>query len=139
MSISVGDICITRNDYERLVRLLEALPESLSTERIGFDFIRDLRKARKVDPRKIPPEFITMNSTFKLTDLGTGESSVYSLVYPDDADRKKGKISILSPEGAASFGSRVGNVIRWKTTSGFKYLQISQIVYQPEASGHFDL
>jgi regulator of nucleoside diphosphate kinase len=137
MSISVGDICITRNDYERLVRLLEALPESKSTER--FDFIRDLKKARKVDPRKIPPEFITMNSTFKLTDLGTGESTVYTLVYPDDADKKKGKISILSHEGAAALGSRVGNVIRWKSSSGFKYLQISKIVYQPEASGHFDL
>jgi regulator of nucleoside diphosphate kinase len=139
MSISVGDICITRNDYERLLRLLEALPESSSADRVGFDFIRDLKKARKVDSKKIPPEFITMNSTFKLTDLGTGESNVYTLVFPDDADKKKGKISILSHEGAAALGARVGNVIRWKTSTGFKYLQISKIVYQPEASGHFDL
>lgn len=138
MSVSIGDICITRNDFEKLVQLVEHITGPVLQYNDGAHLVKELKKAKRVDARKIPPEFITMNTTFTLTNLGTGEAKTYTLVFPDDADIKKGKISILSPEGMAAFGYKLGNVICWKIASGNKYMQISKIVFQPEAKGQFD-
>jgi regulator of nucleoside diphosphate kinase len=138
MSVSTGDICITRNDFERIVRLVEHITGPILQYPDGAHMVKELKKAKRVDARKISPEFITMNTTFSLTNLGTGETCTYTLVYPDETDAKKGKISVLSPEGMAAFGYKTGNVICWKVGAENRYLQISRILYQPEAKGEFD-
>jgi regulator of nucleoside diphosphate kinase len=138
MSVSIGDICITRNDFEKLVRLVEHIAGPILQYHDGAHMVKELKKAKRVDAHKISPEFITMNTTFTLTNLGTGEVNTYTLVYPDEANIKKGKISVLSPEGIAALGYKTGNVICWKVASGNKYMQISKILFQPEAKGQFN-
>jgi regulator of nucleoside diphosphate kinase len=49
-----------------------------------------------------------MRSKARLRDLDTGREMVYSLVFPDDADSNKGKISILAPVGTAMIGYAQG-------------------------------
>jgi len=51
-------------------------------------------------------------------DDTTGKVQTVTLVYPEDADISQGKISVLTPIGAALIGVRVGHSITWETRTG---------------------
>jgi regulator of nucleoside diphosphate kinase len=53
-----------------------------------------------------------MGSKLRFT-TDTGEDRTISLVYPGQADIAQGRISILTPIGAALIGLRVGQSIDW--------------------------
>ncbi len=129
---------INKLDKERILALFsEGIPLSHSQFK-KEDFIKDLKKAKVVKPQNIPPDLITMRSTFRLKDLGTGDKYEYSLVYPQEVDSEK-KISILDLQGKTIFGSKKGQIIHWESSKGIKYYQVEEILYQPEAFGHWEL
>jgi regulator of nucleoside diphosphate kinase len=97
----------------------------------------ELDQAEIVKPEEIPTNVITMNSTFRLSDLDSGEEVVYTLVFPAKADSTNGKISILAPVGTAVLGYRVGDTVEWKVPAGLKRLRVDKVVYQPEAVGDY--
>lgn len=131
-------ILITELDKERILRLLKE-GYSLSLNRnLSQSFEKEIKKAPAVKSEKIPPDVITMRSKFRLKDLGTGQRYEYTLVYPQEADSES-KISILALYGKAVFGSRKGDVVRWDLDTGPKFYQVDEVIYQPEASGHWDL
>jgi len=80
-----------------------------------------------------------MNSKVLLKDLALGEETIYTLVYPEDANLAENKISVLAPIGTAILGFREGDVIDWKVPAGTVQLRVEKILYQPEASGNYDL
>ena len=80
-----------------------------------------------------------MNSKFKLKDLDSGEEMTYTLVFPEDADIYKNKISIYAPMGIALIGYRVSDIIEWQVPGGILRIKVLEIIYQPEASGDFNL
>jgi regulator of nucleoside diphosphate kinase len=88
-------------------------------------------------PQEIPDDVITMNSTFRLRNIDTAEETVYTLVFPGEADSSKGKISILAPIGTAVLGYKLGDVIEWEVPAGRKRFKVEEIVYQPEAAGDY--
>jgi regulator of nucleoside diphosphate kinase len=132
-------IFITKYDYSRLMNVIQ---KSISADKFDTnvkDLLEEIKRAKKIDPHDIPPDFVTMNSIFELKNLGKPDFRQLKLVFPSDADMDDNKISVLGPVGTAVLGYRVGDVIKWKTPSGEKYFQISKIIYQPEANGDFHL
>jgi regulator of nucleoside diphosphate kinase len=133
-------IHITAFDLERLRKLIL---DAQSTEYRKSEYIEklkmELNRAIIVKPREIPPTVVTMNSTIALVDLDTKEEETYTLVFPEDADISKGKISILAPIGTAMLGYEIGDVFEWDVPAGKRRLRVERIIYQPEASGNFDL
>ena len=87
----------------------------------------------------MPHDVVTMNSRVQLVDLDTGEAMTYTLVFPDDADLRQGKISVLAPIGTAMLGYRVGDTFEWRVPAGLRRLKIEAILYQPEAAGDYHL
>jgi regulator of nucleoside diphosphate kinase len=51
-------------------------------------------------------------------DDTTGKVQTVTLVYPEDADISKGRISVLTPIGTALIGVRAGDSISWETRTG---------------------
>lgn len=133
-------IQITEYDRERLLKLLQ---EAGSTEYRGSEYLDQLRseleRATVVPPQDVPGDVVTMNSTVCLVDTATGEEETYTLVFPEDADLTQGKISILAPIGTGMFGYRVGDIFEWDVPAGKRRLLVKKIIFQPEASGNFDL
>jgi regulator of nucleoside diphosphate kinase len=129
-------IYVTRADKDRL---LEVIFEAESGEYRNSEYTRRLRgelqRAHVVEPEQVPPDVITMNSRAALLDQETDEREEWTLVYPEDADVKAGKISVLAPVGAAMLGYRVGDVFEWETPGGKRVLKVEAILYQPEAAG----
>lgn len=131
-------IYITRVDAEKLRDLISKAEHS---EYRGSDYLKmlagELDKAVVVEPRKIPPNVITLNSTVCLTDEDTGDEMIYTLVFPEEADMSQGKISILAPIGTGMLGYKVGDTFEWDTPGGKRSIGVKEILYQPEAAGDY--
>jgi regulator of nucleoside diphosphate kinase len=133
-------IQITEFDLQRLRKLILGAE---STEYRQSEYLESLRmeleRAEIVTPQEVPPTVVTMNSTIELLDLDTNEMETYTLVFPEDADISQGKISVLAPIGTAMLGYEIGDIFEWDVPAGKRRLRVERIIYQPEASGDFDL
>jgi regulator of nucleoside diphosphate kinase len=100
--------------------------------------LAELKKGKIVEPNEIPPNAVTMNSQIRFTDE-YGDAWDYWLVFPEDSDLTKNKISILSPVGCALLGYRVGDKIMFPTPKGKNTMTVEKVLHQPEREGNFDL
>jgi regulator of nucleoside diphosphate kinase len=127
-------ICVTSQDFERLQAAM-ARYAALNTERLD----EELARAFVVEPREVAPDVVTMNSEIEYKDSESGQARTVRLVYPHQADANRGWVSVLAPLGSALLGLRVGQEITWEMPSGKRRLQISAVIYQPEAAGDWEL
>lgn len=97
----------------------------------------ELQNAVVVEPKDIPSDVITMHTKFAIRDLKTNEESVYTLVFPFDADIEEKKLSILAPIGVAVIGYKAGDEVEWEVPGGRRRIVIEKILYQPEAEGNY--
>lgn len=133
-------IYITTLDAERLQQLIRGMTSPGDHERIFLKMLaEELLRAEIVDPLKIPRDVVTMNSLVKFRDMDSGEIYMYSIVYPANADFENGRISVLAPIGMALLGYRVGDLVKWPVPAGMRRLKVEEVLYQPEASGQFEL
>lgn len=133
-------IWITTSDQERLSSLIDGVRATGPKKKAYLGRLeRELERARLVDPEKIPGDVVTMNSVVRIRDLESGEETTYKLVFPSEARIEENRISVLSAIGTALIGYRVGDTIEWEVPSGLKRLKVEGILYQPEASGRYDL
>jgi len=134
-------ICITASDRERLLKLIRKEREFGSAKNKDYlkDLEQELSRAEVLPSTQIPANAITMNSKVLLKDLETGEETVYTLVYPEDADLSEDKLSVLAPVGTAILGYREGDTIDWKVPGGIVRLKVEKLLYQPEAAGDYHL
>lgn len=131
--MSQREIIITDCDRQRLEDLLESeFAEAIDARAYLADLRAELLRAKVVVSSDVPPNVITMDSTFCLRDVDTGEVETYTLVYPDQANIAESKLSILAPVGTAILGYRVGDVVRWRVPSGRRCLRVEDVLYQPE-------
>lgn len=133
-------IYITEYDLERLRKLIA---EARRVDRRGNEYLdnleAELARGQVVAPTQVPPDVVTMNSKVHLVDLDTHEEMVYTLVFPQDADRTQSKLSVLAPIGTAILGYRVGDTFTWPVPDGVRRLRVKKVLYQPEASGDYHL
>jgi len=133
-------IYITESDMERLQDFLVAPTTAGGRDKDHLkELAEELNRAEVVPSKNIPGDVITMNSRVRLRDLDSGEELIYTLVFPEKADPQQNKISILAPIGTALIGFRVGDMISWKVPRGVRRLKVEKVLYQPEASGHYEL
>tara|TARA_R110002049_G_scaffold72490_7_gene187534 strand:- start:106816 stop:107229 length:414 start_codon:yes stop_codon:yes gene_type:complete len=126
-------ITVTSEDYRRLVEILKDRVLTAIADPNSFrELAAELERAKIVDASTVGPDVVTMNSTVKLTDLKSGETETFTLVYPKDANIAEGRLSILAPIGTAILGYRVGNRVRWSVPAGQSNMRIDEVIYQPE-------
>ena len=129
---------ITEHDKKRLVELAGVATEFGSHARKDIEsLVKELERAVIVAPQNVPPDVVTMNSKVALLDLDTSERMEYVLALPKDANIDNGSISVLAPIGTAILGYAKGDVVEWPVPSGTRRIRIEDILYQPEAAGHY--
>jgi regulator of nucleoside diphosphate kinase len=132
-------ILITEHDHSRLHALLErARSNDPMNQQNVTALAAELDRATVIPPREATPDVITMNSTAVLLDDETGEEEEWTLVFPEEADADRNRISVLAPIGTAMLGFRVGDTFEWKTPGGVRRLRVKSVLYQPEAAGDFE-
>jgi regulator of nucleoside diphosphate kinase len=134
------NIHITEFDLMRLRSLIvEARYSNYRGTPYLDNLVKELDRAIVVPSKEVPPDVITMNTQVRLRDLDTDEEMIYTLVFPEDADISLGKVSVLAPIGTAMLGYRMGETFEWEVPAGTRKIKIEEILYQPEASGDFDV
>ncbi len=129
-------IYITEADMQRLRPLIEGIKNSRDDLRA---LETELKQARIVTPADVPPDVITMNTKARLRDLDTGEEMVFTVVFPGNASIEHDRISVVAPIGTAMLGHRVGDEFSWEVPAGLVRLRVEEVLYQPEAAGHYHL
>ncbi|GMW06585.1 MAG: nucleoside diphosphate kinase regulator [Gammaproteobacteria bacterium] len=129
-------IVVSSLDLQRIESLLKSLPDQDFPGR--DDLEAELARADIVDPAKMPPDVVTMNSTVRFRIESSSKEFHLTLVYPADVDTSGGTISILAPVGSALLGLSRGDVIEWpKPGGGVLRVHIEEVTYQPEREGEF--
>lgn len=136
-----GAIVITKTDRKRLQERIWPNGSALNGRGVPWyeaALEQELSRARIVDPKRVPPDVVTMNSTVEVR-CGHAEPDVFTIVYPEHADIDAGKISILSPIGLALIGARAGEEVRIETPAGPRRYKVERILFQPEAAKQWEL
>ncbi|QDV41467.1 Regulator of nucleoside diphosphate kinase [Stieleria neptunia] len=134
-------VAVTRVDLQRLQTLLQSeFAVALGGGRSHLTELDNaLSRASVVESEEMVPDVVTMNSTVELLDLDRNDAETYTLVYPDEACIAEGKLSILSPLGAAVFGRRVGQSVSLHLLHCKTNKRVTRIYFQPERAGAFQL
>ena len=131
-------IIVNNRDYTRLRKIINDTRAHGGNQYLK-NLEAELADALLLEPEKIPPDVITMNTKVGFTDLDESEEFVYTIVYPEESDIEQGRLSVLAPIGTALLGYRVGDEVAWKVPAGMKKFRIEKILYQPEANGDYHL
>jgi transcription elongation factor GreA len=104
----------------------EAREEGDLSENAGYDAARErqgmveakithlesrMAQFQIIDIKTMGGDKAIFGATVELEDLNTGETKVYTLLGPDEADYANGSISVQSPVGSALLGKEVGDEI----------------------------
>lgn len=128
-------ILITEKDLLRIKHVL-SFQKSDDFENLELE----LDRAKIISDDQVPRDLVTMNSKIKFMNLQDEKEMTITIVYPSEANFAEGKISVLASLGSALIGLRVGQEINWMFPDGkTKTLRILQVIYQPEANGHWHL
>ena len=140
MAQQTTTIYVTETDRDRLSNMIELTRERYERSNLSYvgKLEDELDYAEIVAPHDIPPDVVTMRSTIKLKDLDTDEESIYSVVFPSEANFDEGKISILAPLATALLGYKLGDTVEFEAPSRVRRMLISEILYQPESASNYD-
>ncbi|MDY0190087.1 MAG: transcription elongation factor GreA [Desulfuromonas sp.] len=89
-----------------------------------------LARAEVIDPKTMVSDKIVFGATVTLFDVDQEEEVIYQIVGEDEADIKKGKISVTSPVGKALIGHVLDDEVRIKVPAGVKIYEVSDIEYK---------
>jgi len=90
-----------------------------------------LSRAEVIDCLRVNTNSIVFGTVVQLLDLDTEEEITYQLLGPEEADVKKGSISVLSPLGRSMLGKEVGDEITTVTPGGKREFEV--IAIKPSA------
>ena len=80
-----------------------------------------------IDCEKIGTDTVVFGTVVDLLDLDTDEEVVYQLLGPEEADVKKGSISVLAPIGRSMLGKEVGDEVVVVTPGGKREFEVVKI------------
>ncbi len=130
---------ITINDYQRLMGLMEFASLKAKMPDVTQRLTERLRSARQLPQNEIKENIITMNSRVKLRDVRNRIEAEITITYPQDAEPRKRKVSVLSEIGLALLGRKEKDIVSWRIPAGVGTFEVVKVTYQPEAAGDYYL
>lgn len=82
-----------------------------------------------IDPLKLSGNKVMFGATVKLADSDSGEETTYSIVGEQEADIKKGLISISAPVARALIGREAGDTVTVRTPKGQREYEILAVKF----------
>lgn len=118
---SLPPITLSAEEADRLSELADAA--SRSHPAVAAFLEREISRAAVVDGRKVPANVVRIGSraTFRDSD---GSVVEVTLVLPQDADVDMGRVSVLTPVGAALIGMKPGQTIAYESRRGTRRITI---------------
>ena len=90
-----------------------------------------LANAQVIDPKRVDADGrCVFGATVELEELKGGEAVTYQIVGEDEADIKKGKVSISSPIARALIGKVAGDEVEVQAPGGVRKYEILEVRYE---------
>ncbi len=89
-----------------------------------------IARAQVIDPASIDSEKIVFGATVTLFDTESEKEVTYQLVGEEEADIKKGRISVTSPVGKALIGREEDDEVVIQVPSGTRVYEVTEIEYK---------
>ena len=86
-----------------------------------------LGRAEVIDCTQVNCDRVVFGTVVEMLDMDTDEEVTYQLLGPEEADVKKGSISVLSPLGRSMLGKEEGDEIVAKTPGGTREFEVISI------------
>lgn len=97
--------------------------------------LEEIERAELHDRETMPPGHARLNSKIAFVDESSHQLREVELVMPADANIAHGRVSILTPIGAALYGLAKGHSIEWPDLRGrSRPLRVVRVV-QPDEEG----
>ncbi|GLI23138.1 regulator of nucleoside diphosphate kinase [Xanthobacter flavus] len=121
-------LVLNRDDHERLTGLATAALDRIPD--VAEELLSELERARLVSPDRTPANSVQMGAT--VTYRSADSTRTVRLVYPEDADIADGKVSVMTPIGAALIGLSENQSISWTARDGRRHeLEIVAVAPAP--------
>lgn len=121
-------LVLNRADHERLTGLATAALDRIPD--VAEELLFELERARLVSPDRTPANSVQMGAT--VTYRSADSTRTVRLVYPEDADIADGKVSVMTPIGAALIGLSENQSMSWTARDGRRHqLEIVAVVPAP--------
>jgi len=85
---------------------------------IAAMLLEEIERAELHELETLPREAVTIGSEVDFVDTRSGQVRTVEIVFPADANIAQGRISILTPMGAALYGLMTGQSIDWPDLDG---------------------
>ena len=108
-------ITISDLEYDRLSDLASSARARLPD--VADELLSELDRAEVVPAASLPRNVVQMGSVVEF-QADSGRHTRVTLVFPGQANVDEGKISIMTPVGAALIGLSAGQSITWKARNG---------------------
>lgn len=86
-----------------------------------------IARAQIIDNVGETPDKVRFGATVTLTDIETDERIEYTILGEDEADAKRGRISVTSPVARALINKEVGDEVHVKVPKGMRELEVLEI------------
>lgn len=94
------------------------------------DIQTKLATAEVIEPSTIQADRVVFGATVTISDVESEEEITYQVVGIDEADVKKGMISVLSPLARALIGKKAGDTVTVQSPKGDKEYEIVSFEYK---------
>ncbi len=129
------EIYFSELDFDKLRELVNTYySDSLNDNELNYARLsRKLTEGVVLSLENVPYDLVTMNSLIYLRNADHyDQKMVFTLVFPEDADHTRNKISVASPIGISLIGEKMKRIISYESMGGTKRLKIERILHQPE-------
>lgn len=116
VDVELPPIVLGLSDSDRLARLTDAAADAFPAT--AAFLAREIARAEISPDSQLSDHVVRMGSTVAFRDDGSDRQREVTLVYPEAADIGAGRISVLTPIGAALIGLSVGQTIEFRTPAG---------------------
>ena len=124
------EIVVGDTDHARLTTLANAALETVPDT--ADELLSELDRAKVVADDSVPRDVVRMGSVVEYRS--DNDQKRVTLVFPQEADIASGKVSVLTPVGAALIGLAKGESITWTAPDGSRHELTILSVEQPGQS-----
>lgn len=132
---SLPPITIALSDYMAIDRMLDHYQAQEDTQKKIAQYLEmELNRAAVVAVKDLPSHVVSMHCSVTYSDTGSPGVHTAVLVYPHEAKAGEGRVSLMSPVGAALIGMEVGRSITWYSPQSGEQTLTVLAVRQPGAA-----
>ena len=122
-------LMLRKDDYDIIQAYLRGSGSQKNFDRQNVAGLEEeLKNAQVVEKDLFPKDVVRLNSKVTIAEEKKNRVIELTLVTPDKADIREGKVSIMAPIGTAIIGFRRGQRVAWQVPAGKKTFTILDVI-----------